>query len=79
MLKIETEEYIMYELGFLDGKDDTILKLIENKQEIEKNIYAEEEYTKNEWYRYGYEVATKYYFSEYENEIPNYISKMEIK
>jgi len=78
MLKIETEEYIMYELGFLDGKDDTILKLIENKQEIEKNIYAEEEYTKNEWYRYGYEVATKYYFSEYEKGKPLIRSSLEI-
>lgn len=79
MQKIETEQYIMYELGFLDGKDDTLLKImeLENNEEVEEYFYDEEEYTEHEWYQYGYEIATKYYFSEYEKGKKILVSSLE--
>lgn len=68
MERILRPEYLSYEEGFLDGKDDCLLDLYSQEldEDIEEYLFDEEEFLKNEWYEKGYEDARKYYYDRYE-------------
>lgn len=68
MERILRPEYLRYEEGFFDGKDDCILALYSQElgEEVEEYFFEEDEFEEDEWYNKGYEDATKYFYDRYE-------------
>jgi len=68
MERILRPEYLSYEEGFLDGKDDCLLELYSQElgEEVEEYLFDEEEFIESEWYEKGSEDARKYYYDRYE-------------
>lgn len=68
MDRILLPEYLAYEEGFIDGKDDTMLRIYEtiNGEQVDEYFYEEEEFPQETFYAYGYEDATRYYTKKYQ-------------